>query len=134
MSQLPSQCQSRHSCANWLQKSGSGAIHLLHPHSEGHASADNCVRQVHHRPPEARIAAIINSVDRLGNLQLLIERENLEKSDLSFETWIETRDQSIVDTHLIPERPDLWRVAMLPEFVQAREALMREQLKMVVGV
>jgi len=30
------------------------------------------------------------------------------------------------------DRLDVWRVAMLPEFVQAREALMREQLKMVV--
>jgi len=53
---------------------------------------------------------------------------------MSFETWIETRDQSFLDAHLIPDRPDLWRVAMLPEFVQTREALMREQLKMVVGV
>lgn len=84
--------------------------------------------------PESRIAAILAAVDRLGNLQLLIERENLEKSDMSFETWIETRDQSFLDAHLIPDRPDLWRVAMLPEFVQTREALIREQLKMVVGV
>lgn len=82
--------------------------------------------------PESHIAAILAAVDRLGNLQLLIERENLEKSDLAFETWIETRDRSFLDAHLIPDRPVLWRVAMLPEFVLARDALIREQLVMVV--
>lgn len=82
---------------------------------------------------ESRISTILAAVDRLGNLQLLIERENREKGDMSFETWIDTRGQTFLDAHLIPDRPDLWRVTMLPEFVQAREALIRDQLKMVVG-
>ncbi len=45
--------------------------------------------------------------EKKADQDLLIECENLEKSDPSFETWIETRDQSFLDAHLIPDRPDL---------------------------
>lgn len=84
--------------------------------------------------PESRISTILAAVDRLGNLQLLIERENREKGDMSFETWMETRGQSFLDAHLIPDRPDLWRVTMLPEFVQARETLIWGRVQRVVGI
>ena len=42
--------------------------------------------------PEHRIREITDSVDRLGNLQLLPGTENIEKSDLPFDAWITSRD------------------------------------------
>lgn len=43
--------------------------------------------------PEHRIREIIDSVNRLGNLELLPGTENLEKSDLPFDAWITSRDR-----------------------------------------
>jgi len=42
--------------------------------------------------PEPLIKKILDSVNRLGNLQLLLGRENLEKSNIPFAQWIQTRD------------------------------------------
>lgn len=78
---------------------------------------------------EDKIRRIQESVDRLGNLELLIDRENREKSDRPFADWIETRDPTFLKRHLIPEDPALWHIAALPEFVKAREALIRERLR-----
>jgi hypothetical protein len=79
--------------------------------------------------PETRIARILDSVNRLGNLQLLLGRENLEKSNIPFGQWIETRDCEFLNRHLIPNKPALWDVSALPEFVEAREELIRQRLR-----
>jgi hypothetical protein len=79
--------------------------------------------------PETLIQRILDSVNRLGNLQLLLGRENLEKSNVPFTQWIQTRDSDFVARHLIPDKPVLWGVTMLPEFVAAREELIRERLR-----
>jgi len=39
---------------------------------------------------EAHIKKTLDSVNRLGNLQLLLGRENLEKSNIPFAQWIQT--------------------------------------------
>lgn len=78
---------------------------------------------------ESRIQKILSSVNRLGNLQILLGRENLEKNDMPFKAWIETRGASFLEEHCIPDRPDLWEVAALPEFVNAREELIRTRLR-----
>lgn len=79
--------------------------------------------------PESRIQRILDSVDRLGNLQLLLGRENLEKSNTPFAQWIQTRDGDFLDKHLLPDAPALWDVTALPEFVDARENLIRQRLR-----
>ncbi|BBC01966.1 MULTISPECIES: DUF262 domain-containing protein [Bradyrhizobium] len=79
--------------------------------------------------PEALIEKILESVNRLGNLQLLLSRENLEKSNIPFSEWIQTRDRDFLHRHLIPDEPVLWEVEALPDFVRARERLIRQQLR-----
>jgi hypothetical protein len=79
--------------------------------------------------PEARIQRIIESVNRVGNLQLLLARENLEKNNIPFSQWIQTRDPDFLESHLIPNDPALWDVTALPEFVVAREELIRKRLR-----
>ena len=83
--------------------------------------------------PEHRIHEIRASVDRLGNLQLLPGQENLEKSDIPFESWITGRSDSYKAKHLIAHTPDLWTEAMLPEFVREREKLIRQRLMALTG-
>ncbi|OAS23707.1 GmrSD restriction endonuclease domain-containing protein [Methylobacterium platani] len=78
---------------------------------------------------EPLIQRILDNVDRLGNLELLLARENLEKSNLPFEQWLHTRDGTFLDRHLIPRDPALWQVGALPEFVAAREELIRQRLR-----
>lgn len=82
-----------------------------------------------HNLAEPLIQRILNSVNRLGNLELLLARENLEKSNLPFEQWLRTRDVAFLDRHLIPKDPRLWQVSALPEFVAAREELIRQRLR-----
>ena len=80
---------------------------------------------------ETRITRILESVNRLGNLQLLLARENLEKSNMPFARWLETRDAVFRERHLIPDDPALWDIGALPEFVAAREALIQQRLRQI---
>jgi hypothetical protein len=67
-------------------------------------------------------------VDRVGNLQLLLAQENLEKSNQDFQSWLKTRDASFRRRHLIPEDDGLLQFEEFEEFVLAREKLIRERL------
>jgi hypothetical protein len=78
---------------------------------------------------EQNIQRILGCVNRLGNLQILLGRENLEKSNIPFDQWIKTRDSEFMGRHLIPAAHDLWDVTALPEFVEAREDLIRAKLR-----
>ncbi len=78
---------------------------------------------------EHRIKEIMASVDRIGNLQLLPAGENLEKSDMPFDTWMQTRDGHYLKRHFIPDIVDDRHVSKLPEFVSAREKLIWQNLK-----
>ncbi|GGK28365.1 DUF262 domain-containing protein [Salinarimonas ramus] len=78
---------------------------------------------------ETEIVRILEAVDRVGNLQILPARENLEKSDLPFSTWIQTRDEAFLERHLIPADSNLWDVRALPDFVRARERLVRARVR-----
>lgn len=77
---------------------------------------------------EEKISKIVASVDQVGNLQLLHGRENLEKGNLDFGEWMETRDSNFLQRHLIPEARHLWKPEMLLEFIAAREALIRNRM------
>lgn len=84
--------------------------------------------------PEAKIEEILECVDRLGNLQLLLARENSEKSNLAFGVWIRTRDGGFLERHLIQPEPHLWCPEALPEFVKAREKLIRRRMASFASV
>jgi hypothetical protein len=79
-----------------------------------------------------RAKQALDAVDRLGNLQLLPGRENQTKSNQEFRIWMETRDASFLDRHLIPRDSSLWTVEKLPEFVAAREQLIRDRVKFLL--
>jgi uncharacterized protein with ParB-like and HNH nuclease domain len=79
--------------------------------------------------PETLIQQILESVNQLGNLQLLLARENMEKNDTPFGQWIKTRDENFLERHCIPDKPDFWDVTELPEFVKMREELIRQRLR-----
>jgi hypothetical protein len=66
--------------------------------------------------------------DRLGNLELLLGTEDGEKSDCPFDDWIKTRDATFKARHLIPDDPKLWKLEQFPDFVKAREHLIRLRL------
>lgn len=69
------------------------------------------------------------SINSLANLQLLIERENLGKSDGELAAWLRTRDVTYFEQHLIPNDPELWEVDRFVDFIDAREDLIRNALK-----
>jgi hypothetical protein len=67
--------------------------------------------------------------DGLGNLELLLGAENMEKSNQGFDSWITTRDPGFKQRQLIPEDPTLYTLQRFPAFVQAREKLIAARLK-----
>lgn len=79
--------------------------------------------------PGALIERIRASTNRLGNLQLLTERDNLHKSDQDFAHWLTSRDTSCLEQHLIPQDADLWQPEAFLEFLDAREDLIRTSLR-----
>ena len=83
--------------------------------------------------PVSSIDRIVEASNRIGNLQILTGEENRAKSDGSFNSWIDTRDDDFLERHLIPPNRDLWDVRMLPEFVREREKLIRKKLLSVSG-
>ncbi|WP_082572968.1 DUF262 domain-containing protein [Ensifer sp. Root558] len=82
--------------------------------------------------PETVIERIQESVNRLGNLQLLRGQENLEKSNQPFDQWIHTRDEGFRDRHLIPGNEGLYNILQLPRFVKERERLIVKHLKQTI--
>ena len=72
--------------------------------------------------------------DSLGNLTLLLARENEEKNRTPFDEWIQTREPAFLQRHLIPADSKLWRVQAFPEFLEHRTRLIRERLQSVLGI
>lgn len=72
-------------------------------------------------------------MNRVGNLQLLLPQENLEKSNQDFEQWLATRDPSFRRRHLIPEDNHLLSFDHFVEFINAREELIRKHLTNVLS-
>jgi uncharacterized protein with ParB-like and HNH nuclease domain len=74
---------------------------------------------------QARHAELVN---RIGNLELLVQKENLQKSGSEFDKWISSRDESFLERHLIPRDKSLWNLENFEQFVAAREGLIRGKL------
>lgn len=83
--------------------------------------------------PMSKIEQLLSCANRVGNLQLLVGAENLEKNNATFEDWIRTRDHSFFAKHLIPEDEHLWSIMMLPEFVAEREKRIMQKLASLQG-
>ena len=73
-------------------------------------------------------------VNRIGNLELLLDAENLEKSNKDFGQWITTRDASFRKRHLIPENDNLLHLEYFAEFVSAREELIKERIQRLLSI
>lgn len=83
--------------------------------------------------PMSKIEQLLSCSNRVGNLQLLVGAENLEKTNETFEDWIRTRDHSFLVKHHIPEDEHLWSIMMLPQFVAEREKRIRQKLVSLQG-
>lgn len=75
----------------------------------------------------------INMKNRLGNLCLLLASENTGKQDMPVEDWLKSREPGFLKRHLIPEDQTLWKFDRFPEFLAAREELVRARLKSLFG-
>ena len=73
-------------------------------------------------------------VNRIGNLELLIDRENLEKSNKEFGQWITTRDANFRKRHLIPDDDNLFHLEYFAEFVAAREELIKKRIQNLLSL
>ena len=100
---------------------GGTQYHVDHIIPQSHAERRSLMAM---NMPEHRIKEIMGCVNQIGNLQLLPANENLEKSDLPFDAWIQTRDSLYRDRHFIPDRVDHWHITKLPEFIASREKLL----------
>ncbi len=70
-----------------------------------------------------------SSKDRIGNLCLLLAHENTGKQDLPIDEWLASRDPGFLRRHLIPDDKALWRFDRFPDFLRAREELIRGRFK-----
>ena len=71
--------------------------------------------------------------DRLGNLCLLLAAENMGKQDMPVDEWFRSRDPDFLKRHLIPVDQSLWTFDRFPDFLEAREELVRRRLKALFG-
>lgn len=77
---------------------------------------------------DSQIAKFQQSFNRLGNLQLITEADNREKSDTDFEKWLKDRDPDYRDEHLIPDDDNLLKLENFEQFLAAREELIKQRL------
>lgn len=82
---------------------------------------------------EWAIEGCLEAKDRLSNLQLLPYRDNLEKSDQDFETWLASRADELSTQHSIPSDRSLYSLERFPEFIKARENLLRNRYAEILG-
>ncbi len=75
----------------------------------------------------------LNQKDRLGNLCLLLASENIGKQDMPLADWLASREPGFLKRHLIPGKKELWTLDRFPEFLVAREELIRHRLKAIFG-
>jgi hypothetical protein len=66
--------------------------------------------------------------DRVANLQLLTDEENAKKQELPFDEWISTRTKEYHKRHCIPDDESLYQIENFPQFLDARDQLIREQV------
>jgi len=73
-------------------------------------------------------------VDNLANLQLITDEENERKRDKDFKKWIQTRNESFYDKHLIPKDEELLQFDEFLNFIDKREELIKDKLKDIINM
>jgi uncharacterized protein with ParB-like and HNH nuclease domain len=75
----------------------------------------------------------VSKKNRLGNLCLLLASENMGKQDMPVDEWLKSRESGFLTRHLIPTDQALWQFDRFPDFLEAREELIRHRLKALFG-
>jgi hypothetical protein len=76
----------------------------------------------------------IETQHKIGNLQLLVLGENQEKIDTPFEEWIQSRNPDYCTENLIPQDKDLYRIEAFPKFLEERNKLIAEKLRLMFNL
>ena len=77
---------------------------------------------------------VIGLADTIANLQLLTERENLQKLARDPLEWTATRAEGFRHKHLIPEDDGLLRLENFERFIDARQGLIADRLRGLLAV
>ncbi|MFD1572179.1 DUF262 domain-containing protein [Halorubrum sp. ASP1] len=85
---------------------------------------DNLIENYGFDPSKAERYASLR--DHVANLQLI--EENQSKSDRPFDEWISTRSDHYYDRHHIPTDDRLYELENFPEFIERREAMLRDHI------
>jgi len=104
-----------------IDRWGGGTLHM------DHIVAQKLFRRMD--GDAGRVARYRGLMHRLGNLELLIAHENLEKSGQDAQVWLDSRDSGFRRRHLIPDDPSLLHFDRFDDFMTAREALIRQRLR-----
>jgi hypothetical protein len=64
---------------------------------------------------------------------LLLAPENMGKQDMPVDEWLRSREPGFLKRHLIPDDQALWKFERFPDFLEAREDLVRRRLKALFG-
>ncbi len=67
----------------------------------------------------------------ISNLQILLARENQEKSNQSLEEWIKDRDDDFKRKHCIPNKHELYNLEHFLMFISDRKKLIEARLKSI---
>ncbi|MFC7420060.1 DUF262 domain-containing protein [Iodobacter arcticus] len=97
------------------------------PHHQDHIFATNLFKSGKLKAQDTLYGE--EKKNNLVNLCLLPASENTSKKDMPFSFWLESRDQSFLKRHLIPEDKSLWAFDRVSDFLDAREELIRLRLK-----
>jgi uncharacterized protein with ParB-like and HNH nuclease domain len=76
------------------------------------------------------IASYQKHFNTIANLQLLTNKENMEKNAAAFDGWLNTRDAQFKERHSIPLLPD-YGLDHFVEFINARRKNIKEKLKSI---
>ena len=78
---------------------------------------------------ESQQAQYLELSNNIANLQFLLAPENVGKSDDTIDQWLTTRDVGFRSRHLLPADDDLLRFERFPDFIAARQELIKQRLK-----
>ena len=84
--------------------------------------------------PDSEHENISSLCNRLANLELLTDTENLRKSGQDFSVWIRSRNSSFTKRHLIPRNRRLYTLRNFQSFLNRREALIKARLLRLFAV
>lgn len=70
----------------------------------------------------------------LANLQILLARENQEKSDKSLEEWIQARDDEFKRKYCIPNNNELYKLENFLQFITKRKKLIESKLMAIFNI